>query len=365
MTASSPPRLPLRPNRVAFCMRSKDRGFTLVELMVTLVIALIILAGLSLLFVSTIRTRTELEKTSRQIESGRYALQLIGQDLALAGYVGNTNLRAFTGQAPVACASTLSDLGYEPTTSKTPFPVYAPNTTPACLEEAKTGSAVLVVSRVSTLENTATTAKAGEAYLQVSNCAAESLPFVIAAAEDEKNADTFSFMQKDCSSLNPSPLRRVIHRVYYVSTCNECGKDTVPTLKVVEYAAGATETVTPLVDGIEDLRFDYGIDMDKNGSPDCYVSDPSTPPAAEIDTAVCAQTTPAYDWTNSAENWSNVVTLRAHVLARATEQSAGWKDDRKYAMGLQAGTIGPFNDKFKRHVYSSAMSLRNVIGVRE
>ena len=55
-----------------------------------------------------------------------------------------------------------------------------------------------------------------------------------------------------------------MHRIYFISDCNECGKDTIPTLKVAEFINGSM-VISPLVDGIDDLQFDYGIDMDHNG----------------------------------------------------------------------------------------------------
>src|SRR6185312_5202608 len=53
------------------------RGFTLVELMIGITLGLFIMIGLISLLVSNVASRSELDKSSRQIENGRYAVQLL------------------------------------------------------------------------------------------------------------------------------------------------------------------------------------------------------------------------------------------------------------------------------------------------
>ena len=70
--------------------RSSPRacGFTLVELMISMVISLIILAAMVGIFVNTSASHREMEKTSGLIENGRIAAQLLQDDLVHAGYWG-------------------------------------------------------------------------------------------------------------------------------------------------------------------------------------------------------------------------------------------------------------------------------------
>ena len=345
--------------------RRIGRGFTLVELMVAITLGLFLLIGLISLLVSTVISRSELDKSSRQIDNGRYALQLLSEDIQLAGFVGAPSGAAFANVVPVACPASIADLGYaattSPGTSSVPLPTYQPGSTPTCIDHVMSGTAMMVVTRASTNAVSVASAVAGERYLQMSNCANDTLPFAVAAGSATAS---FTLMQKDCLSSNLAPLRKIVQHIYYVSSCNVCGTDTTPTLKMAEYVNGAM-TVTPLVEGIENLQLDYGIDMDANGSPDCYTSNPSNPPAAEIAVAVCPQTTPAYDWTVAATNWANVMTVRIHVLARNTEASGGWTDGRTYDMGLAVPSAGPFKDAVKRHVYSTVARLYNSSGQRE
>lgn len=337
-----------------------SRGFSLVELMVGITIGLFLMIGLVSLLVSNIASRSELDKSSRQIESGRYALQLLSEDLQNAGYVGSSGGTGFAAANPTACPAQVADLSYaaatSPLVSTVPLPLYGLTAAPSCISNVMANTGMLVVSRVNT--SPVTTAVAAETYLQVSNCATDTQPFAIG-----NGATVFTLLQKDCATAEP--LRKVVQHVYFVSSCDVCsgtGADTTPTLKMAEYVNGAM-TITPLVEGIENLQFDYGVDMDNDGAPDCYTSNPTSPPAAEI--AACKTAFPSYVWNNANTNWTNVMTVRTHVLARNTEATAGWSDARKYDMGLAAGSVGPFNDTTKRHVYSAVVRLYNASGQRE
>src|SRR5687767_8053780 len=67
---------------------STQRGLSLIELMVSVVIGLLILAALTTLFVTQSQTRLELDKQNRMIDNGRYALDLLSENLRMAGFYG-------------------------------------------------------------------------------------------------------------------------------------------------------------------------------------------------------------------------------------------------------------------------------------
>nr|WP_177142551.1 PilW family protein [Variovorax sp. YR216] len=336
-------------------------------------LSLFLMIGLISLIVSTVTSRSELDKSSRQIENGRYAIELLTDDLQLAGFVGQTTSTSFNSAVPVACPLTIADLGYtavtRPAASTLPLPLYGVSATPTCISNVMANTAMLIVTRAYTTPVAPASVTATETYLQVSSCATDTQPFVIAAGA---SASSFNLMTKDCVSSKLAPVRKVVQHLYFVSTCNVCGTDTTPTLKMAEFVNGAI-TITPLVEGIENLQFDYGVDMDGNGSPDCYTSNPANPPVgeatnqpvAEVAAAVCTNPTAGYDWSVPATNWGNVMSVRVHVLARNTESSGGWKDTRTYNMGQAYPVVGPFNDQIKRHVYSAVARLNNGAGQRE
>ena len=69
--------------------RSSHLGFSLVELMIAMTIGLLLLAGLTTIFVSSSSASRELQQTSQQIENGRYAIDVVTQDLRLSGFYGH------------------------------------------------------------------------------------------------------------------------------------------------------------------------------------------------------------------------------------------------------------------------------------
>jgi len=63
------------------------RGFSLIELMISITLSLIVLSALVGLFVNTSRNSGEMAKTNAVIENGRFSLQLLENDLVHAGYL--------------------------------------------------------------------------------------------------------------------------------------------------------------------------------------------------------------------------------------------------------------------------------------
>lgn len=63
-----------------------QRGFSLVELMIAMLLGLILIAGVVSVFVSSSQTYRLQESLFRVQESGRFALELLRQDLAGAGF---------------------------------------------------------------------------------------------------------------------------------------------------------------------------------------------------------------------------------------------------------------------------------------
>src|SRR4051794_20981310 len=64
----------------------RQRGLSLVELMVAVAISLVILVALVTVFANPSRNNAELAGTSSQIENGRFAMQLLESELAHAGF---------------------------------------------------------------------------------------------------------------------------------------------------------------------------------------------------------------------------------------------------------------------------------------
>ena len=66
--------------------RAANRGLSLVELLVAVAIGTVIVTAMALLFANSSRTRGETERSGRNIENGRYAMELLRGELQHAGY---------------------------------------------------------------------------------------------------------------------------------------------------------------------------------------------------------------------------------------------------------------------------------------
>ena len=345
--------------KYALGIRPRPDGFSLVELMIAMTISLFLLIGIASVTITHSISSRELEKTSRQIETGRYAMQVIGNDLTLAGFYGTFSPKGATVSTPDPCATAVGSLGFDNTTSPIKVPAsvygYAPGAVaPACLANLQPNTGIVVVRRASSTATPVASAVAGQTYLQASGCNSDPKTFVL-----DTNSASFTLHQKDCTAI--APLRSYMVRAYHVSSCNVCSgpnADTTPTLKVAEFVGGAI-SITPLAEGVQDLEADYGVDLDANGSADCYVADPGAD-----NTPTCAGWNAAPGWSGPLQNWGNIVTVRLHVLARNVDLTGDWTDTRTYDMG-SAGTAGPFNDHYKRHTYSAVLRIANVAGMRE
>lgn len=323
----------------------REGGFSLVELMIAMTIGLGLLAAVTGLFAATSGSRSELEKTARMFDNGRHAQDLLAEDIRLAGYYGELPLADYLSVVPDPCAVDAATLGWRPAVlpdrPSVPAAVvgYRDETVvPGCLPDRRAGTDVLVVRRVATAPTPPSAIEAGTAYLQTSRCADDPAPFVLATTAAGLTLRAF-----DCvSRLAP---RRLVVRLYYVARCNDCARDATPTLKRVE-PGGAGLTVVPLAEGIEDLRLDYGFDVDGDGVADRFLRGASGVPGSADD------------------DWGNVVAVRLHLLARTDARASGPVDDARFAMGL-AGTLGPFPDGWKRTVFASAVRLVNPSGRRE
>lgn len=338
-------------------------GFSLVELMVSLALGLIVVGAVTLLFVNNSRARQESEKTSQQIENGRYATQLLIDEFKLAGYFGEfdpTGLATpaalpdptVTDGTALASDISLTVQGYDGGAGM-------PASLTTLLADRRTGTDVVVVRRASACTAGSSGCDSADitryTYFQTSLCATQRAAlattgqFVIgttmsvfttsnAALTGAANPPAF-LAKKDCSTA--AALRSMVVRIYFVANNNATG-DGIPTLKIAELGAGAF-VIVPLVEGIEQFQVQYGLDANLDGAPESYTSAPAT-----------------------VGDWRKVVTVKTHILARTTDTTLGFTDTRTYVLGAKAdGTdqvFGPYNDAYKRHAYSSVIRLNNVAG---
>lgn len=330
--------------------------------MVGMAIGLVLVAGLSLLFANTSQSGNELNKSIRQIENGRYAMDLLHDDLMLAGYYGEVPADSLSTSSPNLCATSGAvALGWDatiPSTPKVPPPIVGlsdieASALSACLPDRLAGTRAFAVHRLDTdTVAPAAITTTDVLYVQTSRCLADpaTSPFIASA-----NSADLILREKDCATL--SSARKYISRIYYIASCNECGVDTVPTLKMAELRGNRMVPV-PLAEGIENMVLEYGFD-----TTDPLDADPATHASKGVpDTFLDKLSGVAGARDN---DWANVVAARVHLLSRTTEPSRGYNDTgRVYVLGPSATASGDTSG-FKRRVYTSTVRIINVAGRRE
>ena len=211
------------------------RGFTLIELLVGLTLGVLVLFALITLFVNNSRMRREVDQASQQIENGRYALDLLRDDLHLAGYYGDVvpqqGFTVTTATIPGPCATTVAGLQIVPPPAalQWPVPVFGVaggDTVPTCVSSAtggqKAGTDILVVRRTSSQPTTGALT-ATKVYLQAAGCKSELEQHKDFVVDLGANAGTFARTKKGC--VTASDIYAFETRIYYVSN------ETIPTLR--------------------------------------------------------------------------------------------------------------------------------------
>lgn len=443
------------------------RGFSLVELMIAIAIGMAVVAALLALFLNVTRTNNEMAKMSRQIESGRFAIQLLQDDVMHAGFWGSyapqfDDLTTVT--APLDAPTALPDpcLAYNAANWNGTYlsnligiPVQAAVGTCGVAgvvanQQVNFGvlTDVLVVRRamncVAGAGGNCESDTAGKLYFQSSQCEKEmwalaqgggETPATITLDADASSTDDFYtgvliriidgigagqsrtitayngtskaatvdsawaitpdnssvyafglgyvlgtsgyiFNQRDCATS--ANKRKFVSNIYYVRNYAVNPGDGIPTLVQSSFdlsgGALAQQPAQALIEGIEGFRVMYGIDsLSKGGTPANYLAPVAwVNPYNKVTPTNRGDGVPEGAYVNAAGvtcngaancNAANVVAVRIYVLARSLETTQGYTDTKTYQLGDIS--MGPFNDGFKRHVYSTTARLVNPASRRD
>lgn len=388
-------------------------GFSLIELMVASIIGTLMMLAILTLYLNVSRTNDEMGKVNEVIENGRFAIQLLQNDIAHAGFwdvyvpdFDDLTLRAApsaassgatAGTAPVAFPDAVPEpcLAYSswPGTG-TPVPNSAknllgivvqvhdsvPSGCSGVITNRKNGTDILVVRHAETCEAGATGCEAtgsdSRLYLQASRCLDDADDYVLSTSDTE-----LDLRQRNCTSA--APKRRFVSNLYYVRTFAVTQGDGIPTLVRSEFdlTDGAIVANPPvaLVEGVEGFRVDLGVDR---------ISDAGIDIISDTDTA--NRYTAPVKWANannltspvnrgdgvpdefvhcdgvcSVERLTNVVAVRLGLLVRSRTSTQDYVDNKSYTLGSQTITPASGETGFKRHAFTTLVRLNNISGRRE
>ena len=324
--------------------RRRQGGVTLVELMVGLTLGLIVSAALLLLFANASARGQDLSRAGSQIENGRYITEMFREDLRLAGFFGEISQGGAVYSQPNPCDVAPTGWSGAPFTLPSPVQGYSPADALPCLPNRKAGTDAIAIRRVDVVSTDPSTVPGGNSqyYVQYSYCTGDVASPRLVFGTDPS---IFTLRNRACSGVNV--IRAYVSRIYYVADCNVClpASDGVPTLKRVDLVGGAL-TTTALADGVDMLRFEYGFDVDGDGSPDAYLT--------QIGLA------------GPTSFWSNVVALKAHIVTRSLDKATGANLATAQEFQLGGTPVLDFAaDGYTRRAYSSAIRLVNPSSVRE
>ncbi len=382
-------------------------GFTLIELMVSMAIGLLIVLALITLLINVSRNNSELSKTNRVIENGRFALQLLQADISHAGYWGGyvPQFDDMTATAaPIGVPTAVPDpcLDYA-----TPWDAaYKTNLIGIVVqgyeipEEVPTPTLLVCANRVTSpkgktdvlfvrhVENCVSgvggcpAITADDVYFQMARCGT-STPnpaYVL-----DSNAALFTLRNRDCATT--AERRKFVSNLYYIRDYAVTAGDGIPTLMRSEFGrwdgVPRHKPAEALIDGIEGFRVEYGIDnVSDNGTNIVTgVDSGGTYDPANLQSALIKWANPENKTspTNrgdgipdgsyirctpcTAAQLVNVVAVKLYVLVRSEQKTPGYTDSKTYNLG--STSLGPFNDPYKRHLFTQTVRLTNVSSRRE
>ena len=353
----------------------QQMGLSLVELMVSIVIALLMTAAILQLFLDITRSSDELARTNAQMENGRFALQIMAEDVKHGGFwdgyvpqyddLTSTSIPAHAQFAvPAPCLDYASwGIVYRENLLRIPLQSYnAVPTGCSVITGKKADTDVLVVSHAETCVAGAAGCPAvdnSKVYFQTSFCGtnpSSAYDFTLATSG-------FTGQKRNCTAA--ADKRRLVSNIYYIRDDN--------TLMRAEFGGGGGTawSTQPLVDGVEGMVVELGIDNVGDGGAVDYTK------AVDFGTG-SVKDTPEYRGDGapdgafvrcgsgcSAAQLIDVVAAKIFVLVRSLDATPGYSDTKTYTLGTTGTTLGPFNDGFKRHVYSTTVRMNNVSARRE
>lgn len=389
-------------------MRLKQRGLSLIELMIALAVGMLIVLALVTILINVNRNNAELARNNAVIEGGRFSLQILESDLSHAGFWGgfvpqfdDLSRTAAPADRPTAvpdpCLAYASwDDAYKAQLVGIPVQVYEVSSTGSAptigtcsaLTSPKANTHVLVVRHAAPCAASATatdedcTMEASSVYFQRYRCASTTSPssgYMLASASNA-TLGNFNLTNRDCSTV--ADRYKFVSHIYWVRSYAQTAGDGVPTLMRSTFKLVGTTlqhaSSDALVEGVEGFRIDLGIDNVSRSGKSLATTDfdsvidwansselktPKNRGDGNADTYVqCTAASPC-----SALDLMNVVAVKLSVLVRAATKTPGYSDGKTYTMGTgtNAITLGAFSDGYKRHLYTQAIRLTNVSMRRE
>jgi len=310
---------------------SQTTGFTLIEFIASLSLGLSLVAGVLVIFLQTNRSAIQDEEIARVLENGRFLLRLLSREMAMAGFWGKiVDAGAITLHSSVGVGQDCGDgnagiWAVEPVAMEFLDDVNSGDV--ASNFECLPAAAVRVDTDVIAIKRTADANTKDAAIVE------NQLYLRSAGSRGEV------FLGRGVSTP-PLPDYAatnwaVMPQVFYIRDYSIYPGDSIPAFcrAFLDSSASPDMRNECLVEGVENLQIEFGVDTDSDWMVNYY--DPS-PTTAEIQESVSA---------------------RIHILVRSVNVIPGYINDKSFALGLTR--LVAANDGYYRRVFSSTVLLRN------
>ncbi|MGK0169347.1 MAG: type IV pilus assembly protein PilW [Gammaproteobacteria bacterium] len=327
--------------------KPRQRGLSLIQLMVALTIGALITTGLIQLLISTKRTYRAQEAQARVQEIGRFSMDLVGYEVRMAGFMGCPNLDRVTPRV-------VANPAPSPTFSATNFiQAYEANVAdwtpilPASLSTATLGNDVVTVHRggdcaanlsailatddaaISIASGSGCGFSAGD-YLLISDCVNVDV-FRATNVSSSGGIETITHTTTNNTSARFSKTYgtdALIYKIQKTSFFVAPGAGGQPAL----WRQFDTDAAQELAEGVEGMQLLYGEDLNNDLSANHYVVSSTT-----------------------GFSMSNVVSVRLNFLLRTLDANVTLAA-QTYAFNGQTVTA---TDGRLRRTYVSTLNLRN------
>ena len=350
-------RAPAYPTPVAY---KSQRGFTLVELMISLVLGLLLTAVIGYAYLGSRQVFRTTDTISRMQESARYVFEKIAYDIRLLGFSGCLSVPPGSSASASPALNVLASpttwytnlfgqpiIGYQNTA---PPDVCTTANTSACylhgdaltLLRADNSQEYVVaahdnISSPHTITTTASHNFSDNEILVVADCANAA---VFQASTASGTTVTYT---GDLGTTFPASLSRIMPlsaMTYYIGR-NSAGEPAVYRENLKSSGATLAEEV---VEGVQDMHILYG-----------------------VDTAGTDKTVDAYVTASAVADWSKVLSVRISLLMVSRSDESITSGNQPYVfppdMDTDPGTTAPSptipSDRLLRRVFTTTITVRN------
>lgn len=313
----------------------QQRGFSLVEMMLAMLIALIIMGGILTLYNNFREVQRISEDQLRLVSDGRFAIETIAYDLRHAGVFGGTNLATTIKchKGDPNCATALTTAASDCQTRwylDITVPIFASeavNPYSTCpITSHQTNTDLLVVRYADSNPVDTTTLVPGTAYVRSNYLAGQ---IFLGTAQP--------VIPDDAGTLTAN--HQLYARAYYISNFTNTPGDGKPSLRRVELMNGPQVQDQLILPGATNLQVQYGEDLDEDGSIDKFVN------------------------ADAVTDFTKVFAVRLWVLVKTEHEEKELDTSRTYTVA--GNTISVPNDGYRRLLISSVIKMRNMVKVDE